>query len=74
MHKLSLIMHSTNTIFIDWVCITLTKLHVNFQSDPLQSVWAKEEKLQNKHINYAQLSQLIPLTYSFLEKFIFVFR
>ena len=34
MYKLSLIMNVTDTIFIDYVRITLTKLRVEFQANP----------------------------------------
>ena len=36
MHNVLLIMIATNTIFIDKVHITLTKLHVKFQPLPLK--------------------------------------
>ena len=49
MHKVSLIMHSTDIIFIAEVHITLTKLYVKFQSDPLKIFWAKVEKVQKMH-------------------------
>ena len=47
MHSLCLIMHATDTIFIDWVCITLLKLPEKFQPDPLKIYLTKVEKEKN---------------------------
>ena len=49
MHNVCLIMLATNTIFIDLVRITLSKLHVKFQPHPLKMFWAKVEKVQKTH-------------------------
>ena len=38
MHNLRLIMLATNTIFTDYVRITLTKFHVEFQPHPLKVI------------------------------------
>ena len=44
MHNLCLIMHATDTIFVDKVHITLLKLHVKFQTDPFKILLAKVDK------------------------------
>ena len=52
MHNLGLIIIATNTIFIDLLRITISKLHVTLQPHPLKILGAKVEKVQ-KRINYA---------------------
>ena len=49
MHNTCLIMLNTNTIFINLLRITLAKLHVKFQPNPLKIFWAKVEKVQKTH-------------------------
>ena len=50
MHKLSQIMIATNTIFIDWVHMTLIKFHVKFKPLPLKIFKLKVENVQKTHI------------------------
>ena len=49
MHNLFLIMLATNTVFIDWVHMTLTKLHEKFKPLPLKIFRVKVEKVQKMH-------------------------
>ena len=39
----------TNTIFIDLLCITLSKLHVKLQPRPIKIFWTKVEKMQETY-------------------------
>ena len=47
MHKSSILMHATDTIFIHYVHIILTKLHEKLKHNPLKIFQAKMEKVQN---------------------------
>ena len=49
MHNLGLIIIATNTIFIDLLRITISKLHVTLQPHPLKILGAKVEKVQKTH-------------------------
>ena len=46
MRNLCLIMHATDTIFVDKVSATFSKLHVKFQPDPLRSFKVKVGKVK----------------------------
>ena len=70
MHNHLLIMLATNTIFIDLLCITLSKLHVKFQPNPLQIFLSKVEKVQKTH-KLRMIMLINPSLYNFLEKIIF---
>ena len=48
-NKLCLIILSTNIIFIDQVCITLTKLHVKLKPNPLRDFLSKGGKSAKTH-------------------------
>ena len=49
MHNLFLIMLATNTNFIDYVHMTLIKLHVKFKPLTLKIFRATVEKVQKTH-------------------------
>ena len=69
MHNSFLIMLATNTILIDLVHSTLTKLHMKFQPLPLKIFWEKVEKVQKTHWLFI-IMLINPSLYDFLEKII----
>ena len=52
LNNICLIMHATDTIFNDKVCITLPKLHVNFHPNALKDFFTKCKKCKTR-IKYA---------------------
>ena len=70
MPNLCLLMHARDTIFIDWVHITLPKLREKCQSDPLRN-FLLVEKMKKKHTKLCIIMLINPPYCSFLENIIF---
>ena len=66
MHNLCLIMLTTNTIFIDFLRITLPKLFVKFQPHSLQTFLIKVDKVQKTH-KLCIIMQINPSLYNFFD-------
>ena len=73
MHNIFLIMLAANKIFIDYLHMTLKKLHVKYNPLHLEIFKAKVEKVQKNALNMHNYATLIPL-YIMFYKIILIFK